>query len=109
MPQDPERTPLLRIISPQGQEQNGESNLRLSSPVGVARLVMFVRGVGEPSWVRSFYWLIFGTYFNVLLAFVPLSFVAQDKNWDVIYRFGFSFLAIVPLAKVCVDQVLTAD
>jgi len=109
MPQDPERTPLLRVISPQGQEQNNESSPVLRSPSGMARVVMFVRGEGEPSWVRSFSWLIFGTYFNVFLAFVPLSFVAQDKNWDVLYRFGFSFLAIVPLAKVCAIQVPIAD
>jgi Ca2+:H+ antiporter len=110
MPQDPERAPLLRLVSPQGQEQNGESSPgRLRSPAGVERIVMFVRGEGEPSWLRSFSWLIFVTYFNVFLAFLPLSFIAQNKNWDVLYRFGFSFLAIVPLAKVCAVQVLTVD
>lgn len=101
MPQDPERTPLIRVTSPQpGHGQNNESNPALRSPGGVARILKFVRGDHEPSWVQSFSWIIFGSYFNVFLAFVPLSFVAQQKNWDVLYRFGFSFFAVVPLAKV---------
>ena len=87
MPQDPERAPLIRVTSP----QEGS----------VAHAVKSVRGDREPSWVQSLSWIIFGSYFNVFLAFVPLSFVAQQKNWDVLYRFGFSFFAIVPLAKVC--------
>ena len=26
---------------------------------------------------------------------------SRQRNWDVLYRFGFSFFVIVPLAKVC--------
>jgi hypothetical protein len=103
MLEDPERTPLIRVPSQaQGQvSQNSESSPTHRSPGGVARIAEFVRGDREPSWVQSFSWIIFGSYFNVFLAFVPLSFVAQQRDWDVLYRFGFSFFAIVPLAKVC--------
>jgi Ca2+:H+ antiporter len=104
MPQDPERTPLIRVTSPQGHGQNGESSPAFRSPGGVARILEFVRGDHEPSWVQSFSWIIFGSYFNVFLAFVPLSFVAQERNWDVLYRFGFSFFAVIPLAKVCITS-----
>ncbi|KIM48758.1 hypothetical protein M413DRAFT_437935 [Hebeloma cylindrosporum] len=102
MPQDPERTPLIpnRISSFRGQGRNGESGQSVRAPGGVGRIVGFVRGDGEPSWVQSFSWLLFGSYFNVFLAFVPLSIVAQQTNWDVLHRFGFSFFAIIPLAKL---------
>lgn len=55
---------------------------------------------GEPSWVESYKWFFFSSYFNVLLVFVPLSVLAHQLSWDVSLRFSFSFLAIVPLAKV---------
>jgi Ca2+:H+ antiporter len=55
---------------------------------------------GEPSWFESYKWFFFSSYFNVLLVFVPLSVLAHHLHWDVSLRFGFSFLAIVPLAKV---------
>ena len=54
----------------------------------------------DPTWLESYKWFFFSSYFNVLLVFVPLSALAHDLNWDVSLRFGFSFLAIVPLAKV---------
>ena len=54
----------------------------------------------EPSWFESYKWFLFSSYFNVLLIFVPLSALAHHLNWDVSLRFGFSFFAIVPLAKV---------
>ena len=55
---------------------------------------------GEPTWVESYKWFLFSSYFNFLLVFVPLSALAHYLNWDVSLRFGFSFMAIVPLAKV---------
>lgn len=65
------------------------------------RLVSFVKGEdSEPSWSDSLKFLVFGTYLNVLLVFVPLSIVAHHLNWDAALRFTFSFLAVVPLAKV---------
>ena len=53
----------------------------------------------EP-WFESHKWFLFSSYFNVLLVFVPLSALAHHFDWDVSLRFGFSYLAIVPLAKV---------
>ena len=54
----------------------------------------------EPSWFESYKWFFFNSYFNLLLVFVPLSAIANYLDWDVSLRFSFSFLAIVPLAKV---------
>ena len=65
------------------------------------KLFAFIKGAeGEPSWRQSYRWLLLGSYFNILLVFVPLSAFAHHLHWDVSLRFGFSFLAIVPLAKV---------
>jgi Ca2+:H+ antiporter len=65
------------------------------------RFVSFVKGKDdEPSWSDSLKFLLFGTYLNVLLVFVPLSAFAHYLNWDAALRFTFSFLAVVPLAKV---------
>jgi Ca2+:H+ antiporter len=63
-------------------------------------LLAIVKGEGEPSWSQSYKWFFFSSYFNVLLVFVPLSALANYLHWDVSLRFSFSFLAIVPLAKV---------
>lgn len=65
-----------------------------------ARVVRFLKAEGQPGWGASFYWYLFTSYFNVLLVFVPLSAVAHYLDWDAALRFGFSFLAIMPLAKV---------
>jgi len=64
----------------------------------------FVKGEGEPSWSQSYNWFFFGSYFNLLLVFVPLSALANYLHWDVSLRFGYSFLAIVPLAKLLGDS-----
>lgn len=65
------------------------------------KLLAFLKGAeGEPSWCQSYRWLLLSSYFNILLVFVPLSAFAHHLHWDVSFRFGFSFLAIVPLAKV---------
>jgi len=77
-PQAPETTPLLPTI------ENGTDR-------------------SEPSWFESYKWFLFSSYFNVLLIFVPLSALAHHLNWDVSLRFGFSFFAIVPLAKLLGD------
>ncbi|OAX39380.1 calcium/proton exchanger [Rhizopogon vinicolor AM-OR11-026] len=65
-----------------------------------SRAASFMKGEGEPSWAESFKFFIFGTWFNVLLLFIPLSFVSHFLNWDAGLRFLFSFIAIVPLAKL---------
>jgi len=63
-------------------------------------LVAFLKAEGQPSWLASFKWFFFSSYFNILLIFVPLAFVAHNLNWDVALRFSFAFIAIMPLAKV---------
>jgi Ca2+:H+ antiporter len=55
---------------------------------------------GQPSWLSSFKFFFFGSWLNILLLLVPLSAVAHYQNWDAAYRFGFSFVAIMPLAAV---------
>ncbi|KAG8911160.1 hypothetical protein FRC01_005878, partial [Tulasnella sp. 417] len=40
------------------------------------------------------------SYFNLFLVLVPLSAISHHLNWDAGLRFAFSFLAIVPLAKL---------
>jgi Ca2+:H+ antiporter len=45
----------------------------------------------------------FFSWFNILLVFVPLSAAAHYGNWDAKFRFSFSFLAIIPLAKLLGD------
>ena len=64
------------------------------------RIVAFVKAEGEPSWLASLKWFIFGSWLNLLLVFIPLSTLAHFLNWDAALRFSFSFIAIVPLAKV---------
>ncbi|KAG6822881.1 hypothetical protein H0H92_012187, partial [Tricholoma furcatifolium] len=54
---------------------------------------------GEPSLVDSFRWIFFSSWANILLVFIPLSFISHNLNWDAGLRFGFSFFAIIPLAK----------
>lgn len=70
------------------------------------KFFIVIKGEGEPSWFQSYKWFIFGSFFNVLLVFVPLSAFAHYLHWDVSLRFGFSFLAIMPLAKVLSRQKL---
>ena len=84
-----ETTPLLRNG---GQSPDDRSF--------VHHFLDLVKGEGEPSWATSFHWFIFGNYLNILTIFIPLSFVSHNLNWDAAYRFTFSFIAIVPLAKV---------
>lgn len=74
---------------------SGHRNLSLTR-----RLVSFVKGEDEPSWPESFKFFIFGTWFNILLVFIPLSFISHSMDWDAGLIFLFSFMAIVPLAKL---------
>jgi hypothetical protein len=87
-----ESTPLLRDAN-----GNGQPGHRLSWS---ERVVKVIKAEGEPSWLQSYRWFIFGSWVNILLLFVPLSAVAHHLNWDAALRFSFSFIAIVPLAKV---------
>ena len=85
-----ERTPLL----------NGTASESPTPPIN-ERLVSFFTAEGGPSWSDSFRSFFFGSYLNTLLVFVPLSYVSHILNWDAALRFSFSFLAIIPLAQVC--------
>ena len=44
--------------------------------------------------------LLLGSWLNLLLVAVPLSFVAEILHWSAVARFVISFTAVVPLAKV---------
>ena len=61
-----------------------------------------VKSEGEPSWTASYKYFWFGAWLNILLIFVPLSFIAHHLHWDAALRFAFSFIAIIPLAKVLI-------
>ncbi|WWC61086.1 uncharacterized protein I303_103664 [Kwoniella dejecticola CBS 10117] len=49
--------------------------------------------------LKSSRYLLLGSWINVLLVAVPLSFIADGLHWSAAARFATSFLAIVPLAK----------
>ncbi|KAG1877648.1 calcium proton exchanger [Suillus subalutaceus] len=85
-----ETSPLLK--------NGGYSGHRSSSLT--RRVVNFMRGEDEPSWAESFNFFIFGTWFNILLVFIPLSFISHIMDWDAGLIFFFSLMAIVPLAKL---------
>nr|AVR29899.1 putative calcium-hydrogen exchanger 7 [Ganoderma lucidum] len=65
-----------------------------------ARLADSLSTEGQPSWLHSYKFFIFGSYLNVLLVFVPLSIISHNLHWDAALRFGFSFIAIMPLAAM---------
>ncbi|KAG8908530.1 hypothetical protein FRB99_005890 [Tulasnella sp. 403] len=60
----------------------------------------FIAARGEPGWNSSLRFLLLGSWFNILLVFIPLSFISHHLHWDAGLRFAFSFIAIVPLAKL---------
>ncbi|EIW84865.1 calcium proton exchanger [Coniophora puteana RWD-64-598 SS2] len=67
------------------------------------RVLNVIKAEGEPSWAHSYRHFIFGSWFNLFLVFVPLSFISHNLGWDAGLRFLFSFLAIMPLAKLLGD------
>jgi len=83
-----EHTPLLDGPAANGHTSYGH------------QLRAFIAAEGQPSWLKSYRFLLFGSWLNILLVFVPLSVIAHNLNWDAGLRFGFSFVAIIPLAKV---------
>ena len=56
---------------------------------------------GQPSWHDSYRWFIFRSWLNVLLLFLPVAGAAHYLSWDAPLRFGFCFISIISLAKVC--------
>jgi len=96
-----DRTPLL--------ENGAGANGLERRPSYRERLVnLFVIPDGQPGWIQSTKFFLFGSWVNVMLVFVPLSFVSHHLGWDAALRFSFSFIAIMPLAKVCVAHLLLA-
>ncbi|RPD66481.1 calcium/proton exchanger [Lentinus tigrinus ALCF2SS1-7] len=65
-----------------------------------ARLADSLSVQGQPSWLASYKFFLFGSYLNILLVFVPLSFLSHFLDWDAALRFSFSFIAIMPLAAL---------
>ncbi|KAF9532141.1 calcium/proton exchanger [Crepidotus variabilis] len=89
------------------QRQNGDSSnhdIEGHPSQQSSGFTSFFKTEGQPTWAESYKWFFFGTYFNILLVFIPLSFAAHHLNWDVALRFSFSFLAIMPLAKLLGDS-----
>jgi Ca2+:H+ antiporter len=86
--------------------ENGSGNGEYTEPNKpfAQRAVALFIAEGEPSWADSYKYFWFGAWLNILLIFVPLSFIAHHLNWDAALRFAFSFIAIMPLAKVCLSQ-----
>ncbi|TFK42374.1 Sodium/calcium exchanger protein-domain-containing protein [Crucibulum laeve] len=78
---------------------NGSAPTAHAHTIG-EHIAALIKGEGEPSWLQSYKFFFFGTWFNVLLVFIPLSIFAHHLNWDAALRFSFSFLAIIPLAKL---------
>lgn len=96
MPLVHEASPLLPNHN--ASSPNGDSRL----PLG-RRVAKLLKAEGEPSWLQSYRWFFFGSWSNILLVFVPLSAVAHHSDWDAALRFAFSFIAIIPLAKLLGD------
>jgi Ca2+:H+ antiporter len=71
-----------------------------SNPSFAHRIKTLIAAEGEPSWYQSYKFFIFGSWLNLFLLFVPLSVVSHYLQLDAALRFSFSFIAIIPLAKV---------
>ncbi|KAG8746849.1 hypothetical protein FRC10_003371 [Ceratobasidium sp. 414] len=85
-----ERQPLLN-----GNEYHRTSFIQKVSGV--------LQADGEPGWIASTKFLLFSSWFNIFLLFIPLSIASGKFEWDAGLRFAFSFVAIIPLAKLLGD------
>jgi len=86
-----EQTPLLDGNWQPPSTRSSSLSLKVAAPP---------KAEGEPSWLDSYRWFIFGSWLNILLLLVPVAAVAHYLSWDAPLRFGFSFVALIPLAKV---------
>lgn len=75
----------------------------------IGRVKTLIAAEGEPSWIASYKFFLFGSYLNLFLLFVPLSIISHQFNWDAALRFSFSFIAIIPLAKVAPRNNMKID
>ncbi|KAJ7154287.1 Sodium/calcium exchanger protein-domain-containing protein [Mycena filopes] len=78
----------------------GNGNGSHPRPTFAHRVKTLIAAEGEPSWAQSYRFFLFGSYLNLFLLFVPLSFLSNFLGWDASLRFSFSFIAIIPLAKL---------
>ena len=85
-----EQTPLL----------NGNSRQSGNLPL-YPKIVALIKAEGEPSWLDSYRWFIFSSWLNLLLPLTPVAAAAHYLNWDAPVQFVLSFVAIIPLARVC--------
>lgn len=92
----------FRLMTAESQpllgEYNGNGHSRETSFLQKVKEVLVADG--EPGWIASSKFLLFSSWFNILLVFIPLALVADELEWDAGLRFAFSFVAIIPLAKV---------
>ncbi|KAI9507358.1 Calcium/proton exchanger [Russula earlei] len=68
-----------------------------------SKILVLLKADGEPSWQDSYRQFIFGSWTNLLLLLVPVAAAAHYLTWDAPLRFGLSFVAIIPLAKLLGD------
>ncbi|KAF9053080.1 Sodium/calcium exchanger protein-domain-containing protein [Panaeolus papilionaceus] len=109
MPQPSESSSLLPHQRQRRQHTNGyhsvHSDIEGLPPRSIgSRFSSLVKAEGEPSYLASIKFLFFNSFLSIFLVFVPLSIAAHHANWDAALRFSFSFLAIVPLAKLLGDS-----
>ncbi|KAF8759788.1 Calcium proton exchanger [Rhizoctonia solani] len=98
---------LIHIPLPFPHPMTVESTPLLANGNGHARERSFVQKVkevivaeGEPGWIESSRFILLGSWFNVLLIFIPLALISEKLEWDAGLRFAFSFIGIIPLAKL---------
>ncbi|KAB5595465.1 Vacuolar calcium ion transporter [Ceratobasidium theobromae] len=77
---------------------NGNGHTRQSS--FIQKISQVFAADGEPGWIDSTKFILLSSWFNILLVFIPLAFAADKLGWDAGLRFAFSFIAIIPLAKL---------
>lgn len=84
-----------------------ETQPLLANGNGHSRHTSFIQQVsevfaaeGEPGWIASTKFILLSSWFNILLVFIPLAFIAEKLEWDAGLRFAFSFIGIIPLAKL---------
>jgi Ca2+:H+ antiporter len=53
-----------------------------------------------PSLHESFKIILFSSWINVLLIFLPLGYIAYALEWSDTWVFTLNFFAIIPLAKL---------
>jgi len=54
----------------------------------------------SPSLRKSFKIILFNSWINVFLVFIPLGYIAYALKWSDTWVFTLNFLAIIPLAKL---------